>query len=82
MANRQMQAISLQLLANKNQMDHQYSTLDKIHTQEVELVSEDQINSVLIAAQIMLETIQVTSFLLEARTSKTRGTKFNSITNR
>jgi hypothetical protein len=70
------------LLANKNKTGLLYLTLVKIHTREVELVSEDQISNVLIVVQTMLEIIQVTSYLLEARISKTRETKFNSITNR
>jgi hypothetical protein len=77
-----MLEILLQLLANKNQTGLLYLTLVKIHTREVELVSEDQISNVLIVVQTMLEIIQVTSYLLEARISKTRETKFNSITNR
>ena len=82
MDNRRMLEILLQLLANKNQTGLLYLTLVKIHTREVELVSEDQISNVLIVVQTMLEIIQVTSYLLEARISKTRETKFNSITNR
>ena len=73
---------SPQLPANKNQTDLQYSTLGKIHTLEVELACEAQISSVLTAVQTMLEIIQATSCSLEARTSKTRQIKFNSITNR
>jgi hypothetical protein len=71
-----------QLPANKNRMDLQYSTLGKIHTLGVELACEDQISSALTAVQTMLEIIQATSCSLGARISKTRQTKFNSITNR
>jgi hypothetical protein len=82
MDNKQMLETSPQLPANKNQTDLQYSTLGKIHTLEVELACEAQISSVLTAVQTMLEIIQATSCSLEARTSKTRQIKFNSITNR
>ena len=68
--------------ASKNQMDHQYSTLDKTHTLEAEPALEDQTSSDHIAAPTMLEPIQATSYSLEARTSKTRETKFNSTTSR
>ncbi len=64
---------------NKNLMAPLYLILDKIHILEVELVSEVQISSVLIAAQTMLEIIQVTSYLLEVKTSKTRVIKFDLI---
>lgn len=64
---------------NKNLMAPQYLILDKIHILEVELVSEAQISSVLIVAQTMLEIIQVTSYLLEVKTSKTRVIKFDLI---
>lgn len=64
---------------NKNLMAPLYLILDKIHILEVELVSEAQISSVLIAAQTMLEIIQVTSYLLEVKTSKTRVIKFDLI---
>ena len=77
-----MQVISQQQLANKNKTGHQYLTLDRIHIQEVELAWGDQINNDLIAVQIMLEIIQVTSYLLEVRTSKIKLIKLNSIINR
>lgn len=70
---------SQQPQANKNLMAPLYLILDKIHILEVELVSEVQISSVLIAAQTMLEIIQVTSYLLEVKTSKTREIKFDLI---
>ena len=68
--------------ASKNQTDLQYSTLDKTHTLEAEPASEDQTSSDHIAAPTMLEPIQATSYSLEARTSKTRETKFNLTTSR
>ena len=64
---------------NKNLMAPLYLILDKIHILEVELVSEVQISSVLIVVQTMLEIIQVTSYLLEVKTSKTRAIKFDLI---
>lgn len=70
---------SQQPQVNKNLMAPLYLILDKIHILEVELVSEAQISSVLIAAQTMLEIIQVTSYLLEVKTSKTRVIKFDLI---
>lgn len=77
-----MLEISLLQQVNKNLTDPQYSILDKIHILEVEQVLEVQTNNVLIAAQIMLEIIQVTSYLLEVKTSKTRVIKFDLIINK
>ena len=68
--------------ASKNLTDLQYSTLGRTHTLEVEQASEDQTSSDPIAAPTMLVPIQATSYSLEARTSKTRETKFNSTTSR
>lgn len=70
---------SQQPQVNKNLMALLYLILDKIHILEVELVSEAQISSVLIVAQTMLGIIQVTSYLLEVKTSKIRVIKFDLI---
>lgn len=77
-----MQVISQRQLANKNLTDHQYLILDKTHIQGAEPVFVDQISRDLTAAQITQVPTQATSYSLEARTSKTKETKFNSITNR
>jgi len=79
MDNKQMLETSQRPQVNKNLMAPQYLILDKIHILEVELVSEVQISNVLIAAQTMLEIIQVTSYLLEVKTSKIRVIKFDLI---
>jgi hypothetical protein len=79
MDNNQMLETSQQPQVNKNLMALLYLILDKIHILEVELVSEAQISSVLIVAQTMLGIIQVTSYLLEVKTSKIRVIKFDLI---
>lgn len=76
---RQMREISQRLQVNKNLTAPLYLISDKTHILEVELVLEAQTNSVLTAVQIMLETIQVTSYLLEVKTSKTRVIRFDLI---
>jgi hypothetical protein len=77
-----MLVTSLRPQANKNLMAPLYLILDKTHIQEAELVLEVQTNNVLIAVQIMLEIIQVTSYLLEVKTSKIKGTKLDLIINK
>lgn len=77
-----MQVISQRQLANKNLTDHPFLILDKTHIQGAEPVFVDQISRDLTAAQITQVPTQATSYSLEARTSKTKETKFNSIINR
>jgi hypothetical protein len=79
MGNKLMLETSLLLQVNKNLTAPLYLISDKIHILEVELALEVQTNSVLIAAQTMLEIIQVTSYLLEVKTSKIRAIKFDLI---
>ena len=76
---RQMREISQRLQVNKNLTAPLYLISDKTHILEVELVLEAQTNNALTAVQIMLETIQVTSYLLEVKTSKTRVIRFDLI---